>query len=228
MAKISFNKKKHEYTINDKKLEGVTSFISKLFLPFEREKIAGYCSTSTKSAQEFMDEWDEATNSGSRVHKALENHVLGLPTNLKSEVDALKVAQGLKAFHEIFSVLSEPICETEVIVGSEELGLAGTIDLLITHNKDSSRVVTLVDWKTNKVISKSGFGKTGVVPATCHLADCGFVKYGLQLSFYAYILETEYGCVINNLLLVHLKEGSYEIIEIPYMRGDVVKILEEL
>ncbi len=230
--KINFDKRTHTYTLNSGcTLKSVTTLIAELFPVFEREKIAGYTSKKTgQPVKEVLSEWEEASNHGSRVHGAIESHILRRPmASIKTDLDALKVAQGLKALHKMFRRLGEPVLNPEVIIGSEELGIAGAVDLIIQHNdlndKSIKRVVTLVDWKTNKNISENGYGKKGIHSTTKHLDDSAIVKYGLQLSFYAYILEQFYGYTIHELCLVHLMEEAYNIIIVPYMSGDVKNII---
>jgi len=229
MVKIKFNEEKHEYTIDDKKCKSVTTLIGELFKPFNSKRMAKILSTPDKTAQDFLNEWREAANHGTRVHKALENHILKKPTELKIERDTLKTAQGIKALHKIFKTLGEPICYPELIIGNKKLGIAGTIDLMIEHNhpdnNKTDRVATLIDWKTNKKISEIAYGK-GIHETTKHLNDSSVVKYGLQMSMYAFILETFYGTKIDKLYLIHLFEDGYNIIDMKYMKDDVKKILK--
>lgn len=109
----------------------------------------------------------------------------------------------------------------EVQVYDEELGLAGTVDLVI---EGGGRVV-LVDYKTNdKITTKSYDGKVGILPPTRDMEDCSMSRYSLQLSLYAYILERR-GCFIDKLYIIHLSEKGAKEIEVPYLKERVEKML---
>ena len=116
---------------------------------------------------------------------------------------------------------------SEVIVYTKELGIAGTIDLLVYNSEQN--MYHLVDWKTNKRIDKNSFrNKKGILPSSQHLDDCNFTHYSLQLSFYRYILERYYGLEIGSQTLFHLKEDdSYEIYNVEYQSEDLINMLRE-
>jgi len=146
--------------------------------------------------------------------------------------DKKKINQGIKAFHNIIRKLGEPLPLPEQKIYNEELLLAGTIDLVINHNgvkngeETTDRVVSLYDWKTNKEIKRKGYkGQKGILPPTEDLEDCNYIKYALQLSTYAYILEKT-GSIIYKLYIIHLREDGYEIIEVPYMKDKVKETIE--
>ena len=115
----------------------------------------------------------------------------------------------------------------EVIVYSKELGIAGTIDLLVYNSEQN--MYHLVDWKTNKRIDKNSFrNKKGILSSSQHLDDCNFVNYSLQLSFYRYILERYYGLEVGSQTLFHLKENdTYEIFNVDYKSEDLINMLRE-
>ena len=95
----------------------------------------------------------------------------------------------------------------EMQVFSEELGLAGTIDLVV---KGQNNTCTLIDWKTNKQINKkSKYKKKGIHELTKDIEDCEYEKYSLQLNAYKLILEKEYGLKVEDMIIVHLLEDKY-------------------
>jgi hypothetical protein len=98
--------------------------------------------------------------------------------------------------------------------------LAGTIDKMIMHE---DYLVSLLDWKTSSTIKLLG---SKVKIGDFDLIDCNYFHYCLQLSTYMYILEEEYACKCKELLIIHLKEDSYEEYEVPYLK-DVVKYMVE-
>ena len=95
---------------------------------------------------------------------------------------------------------------SEVKICSEELKLAGTIDLMIYNSKKNR--IYLIDWKTNLKIKKYGYNQGVKYPGNL-IDDCNFNKYQLQLSMYQYILENFYETKVNGLFIVHLNETYF-------------------
>ena len=74
---------------------------------------------------------------------------------------------------ENYSIKSDFEIYSEVMVYSEELGLAGTIDLLL-FDKNSGKY-SIMDWKTSKRISMRAYkNKKGTHHLTSHIDDCNF------------------------------------------------------
>lgn len=114
----------------------------------------------------------------------------------------------------------------EYVIGSEEYDIASAIDHLFI-NKATGGLV-LVDYKTNSDIHKSErFAKNMKVPLH-KTKDFTLNHYYIQLSIYKYIVEKYTNLVIEDMFIVYLSENieNYEIIEIPYKKEDVIKILE--
>lgn len=110
------------------------------------------------------------------------------------------------------------------------LKVAGQIDLLIKNGND----IYIIDWKSNKEIKTKSFydrskkSTTRLKAPLSHLDDCNFSVYTMQLSTYAYLLQTinpEFN--IKGLKLVHIdhadKVTDYEI---EYRKDDVIKMLQ--
>ena len=132
-------------------------------------------------------------------------------------------------FKSIFSIhlltkfknLSEFVFYPEVIIYSEELGIAGSIDVLAKDTKNDTYII--IDWKTSKSISKSSFGgRMGIHPITSHLMDCKYVHYSMQLSLYRYLIEEFYGIKVSNLLIAHLKNNECKPIVVIIINRGVI------
>ena len=109
------------------------------------------------------------------------------------------------------------------------LRLAGQIDLLIVNGND----VYIVDFKSNKEIKKTSFydkkKKSNVMmkfPVN-NLQDCNFNHYQLQLSTYAFMLQTlRPELNIKKLILYHIDhDGNETLHECEYLKNEVVKML---
>ena len=218
--KIRFYKGTHTYRLGKSKLESVTTFVNKHFPPFEAKKIArmlaGFWTNKQKKrgVRYWLKEWKLAAQHGTDVHWLMEQEIKDkVPESINSfeERTRNKYIQGclwLEKFDE--NEYDEFIQAPELIMYDEELGLAGTIDLAVFSGKK----VTLIDWKTNKKISKDCYGKKGY-KVLKDMDASNINKYSLQLTMYAYMLERK-GWEIDKLILVHLMEDKYKEYEIPY------------
>lgn len=116
----------------------------------------------------------------------------------------------------------------ELPIGSEEYDIASCVDHLF-YNKLTGGLV-LVDYKTNSLMdgyNKKAYKKAMKVPLS-HLNDDSLHHYYIQLSIYKYLIEKYTGLKIDEMFIVYMSENieNYEIIEIPYLKEEVEKILE--
>ena len=224
---LKFFEKSHKYKKGNKEFKSVTTFIGEMFEPFDRKGIAKKLSKfqvykkKGLGQRKIVKQWKEAADHGTRVHKAIENYINNepIPKTLLPD-DRSKLARAREYIHH--NDFKEIIAE--VVVCSEKYLLAGTIDALII--KDGK--LYIIDWKTNKEIKTKAYkGRKGIHPRTKDLDDCHLVKYSLQLSLYAYILEVEYGFHIEKMYITHLLKDKYVEIEAIDYRKLMEEILNE-
>ena len=224
---ISLDRAEHIYQLTSNPeivFTSVTTFLSDFFEKFDSEKIAKKLVNRVPkyahlTAEELIGQWNEARDHGTKVHNEIEDYLLEDIT--PTEIKATNAIDWLNKN----SNSDDHVALSEKIIYSEELKLAGSIDLII-HNKKTDRY-SLVDWKTNAKITTNSFnGKSGTHTITSDLEDCKYTLYALQLSLYRYILEEYYGLSIRNQLIAHLKEDSVEAITTPYMRDEIVDMLK--
>ena len=203
---ISLDQKNHKYILEsspDFKFSSVTEFIHHFFEKFDQEKVARklintHPKYSGKTVVEVIKEWGKGAERGTIVHNELEMFIKEniTPKHPMSVTGVQWVKEKQKNPHNTFY--------SEVVVYSKELGIAGTIDVLVYNSEQD--MYHLVDWKTNKRIDKKSFRKKrGLLSSSKHLEDCNFIHYSLQLTFYRYILKRFYGLEIVSKTLFHLK-----------------------
>ena len=180
----------HTYSFKDNEdveFTSVTTYISEFFEKFDQLKIAKkLINTNMKYAhrtvEDIISDWDKARDYGTFVHKQIENHLAGI-----SEATDSRAQYAVKWLNEFLSNRNYDLY-TEKIIFSKELQIAGTMDILIKL-KDSNEYI-IIDWKTNKKLSKKSFNhKMGTHPLTSNIEDCKYNVYAFQLSLYRYILE---------------------------------------
>ena len=130
-----------------------------------------------------------------------------------------------KQFYNDFKDRLEHLAD-EFVIGSYEYNIASAIDHLFI-NKMTGELV-MVDYKTNSDIHKNErYAKKMKVPLY-HLKDNTLIHYAIQLSIYKYLIEKYTSLKVSKFFIVWFSElnENYEIIEIPYLKNEIIKILE--
>tara|TARA_B100000131_G_scaffold170392_2_gene164558 strand:+ start:418 stop:1191 length:774 start_codon:yes stop_codon:yes gene_type:complete len=235
---LKFDPENHRYTLEQSPIEftSATTLLHKFFAPFDSEKIASnlvenHPKYQGRLIEDVLDDWKKSAEDGTSIHNAMEMGII--KHNEGNEfADAIfttggldrdctrKLKHGLRWLKNQFAKKDHLTLYPELMVYSEEMAIAGTMDLLV-YNKEKEHY-TIVDWKTNKAIRQQAFKEAkGMQPETAHLDDCNFIHYTLQLSLYRYILETYYGLKINNQAIVHLTTTGAVVYECEYL-SDVI------
>ena len=116
---------------------------------------------------------------------------------------------------------------TEMRIYSEQLKIAGSIDMLY---KNSDGSFSIYDWKRSKEIQKYNiYKKFSTTESVKHLPDLNFVHYSLQLHLYKYILEKNYNFKIKDLFLVQLHPNfkNYRLHECLDLTNELDILLKE-
>ena len=225
---IDLDQKNHRYILAENPefdFQSVTEFIHHFFEKSDKIGVAQKLINtnpkySGKTIEQVIKDWSKGAERGTIVHNELEMFIKKnqAPEHKMSIMGANWIKEKQKNPHNTFY--------SEVIVFSKELGIAGTIDVLVYNSEQD--MYHLVDWKTNKRIDKNSFRKKkGILESSKHLDDCNFNHYSLQLTFYRYILERYYGLEIGSQTLFHLKEDNYEIFNVDYKSEDLISMLRE-
>jgi len=223
---ITLDIENHRYILTEDPQVGFiscTTLVSQFFSEFNALKIATKLTNSHpkykhRTPESLMSEWEEARNEGTLTHKEIEEYI----TKGKKPVMP-KSKSGIEWLNKNINLSGEVY--PELIVFSEELGIAGTVDLLV-YNEITGKF-DIYDWKTNKSIDEEAWGgKCGTKPPTYDLPDCNFYHYSLQLSLYKYLLENYHDVKIGRLYLLHLKQNRVVTYECAYLKETVLDILD--
>lgn len=188
--------------------------------------------------QDVLKEWqyknDFACEKGSTCHEFAQSLWSGKPF-LASEFDNSeaynkavdKIKQQAVNFHKDYNCFLEHFAD-EFVIGSDEFDIASAIDHLFINRHTGGLV--LVDYKTNSYLTghnKKSYPKK-MKPPLDNLIDDSLHHYYLQLSIYKYLVELYSGIEIAEMFIVYMSENikNYEIIEVPYLKKEVQKILE--
>lgn len=241
---FKFYPQDHHYEFKGKRVGiSVTSLISQYENEFDKENIASAVANKEgKSVTDVLKEWqykaDFACRKGSTCHEFAQSRWSKEPYELDKFDEneeylnaVIKVQKQAVNFYEDYKDIFEHIAD-ELIVGSEEFDIASAIDHLFVNKLTGGLV--LVDYKTNSILKgyndngkSNRYAKPMKVPLN-HIKDITLFHYYLQLSIYKYLIEKYTELKVDEMFIVYFSENNdnYEIIEIPYLKKEVTKILE--
>lgn len=233
-----FFEEDHHYEYKGKRVGiSVTRLIEEYTNEFDAEAIAEKVAIKNNvSIQNVLDEWEYknkfACEKGSTCHEYAQTRWSGeeyKPLFFDKSMDYLnavaKIQQQAVMFYNDYNDRLIHLAD-EFVVGSMEYDVCSAIDHLFINKLTGGLV--LVDYKTNSDIHKSEkYAKNMKVPLS-HLKDFTLNHYYIQLSIYKYLVEKYTNLKIEEMFIVYFSENieNYEIIEIPYLKGEVETILE--
>jgi hypothetical protein len=230
----------HYYECKGKRVGiSVTTFIHEFCNEFDAEEMAEkVANRDGKTIQQVLDEWtykrDFSCEKGTTCHEWSQSLWSGneykplLFDKSKEYLNALiKIRSQAVNFKNDYQDTLEHLID-ELPIGSEEYDIASCVDDLF-YNKLTDGLV-LVDYKTNSLMdgyNKKAYKKAMKVPLS-HINDDALHHYHIQLSIYKYLIEKYTGLKVDEMFIVYMSENieNYEIIDIPYLKEEVEKILE--
>ena len=139
------------------------------------------------------------------------------PSPLTPEGMAYSFAQ------EHLSPLGGEVVATEWCIFDEDASVVASVDA-VARFQDGS--VGLIDWKHTVGLGSRTSSPRRLLPPLSHLPDCDVVRYALQLSVYARIVERKYGWTIRCLCLVNTHTDDDFFTDLPYLRNEAEFLLE--
>lgn len=244
--KYKFFENGHYYTYKDKKVGvSVTKYISQFENEFDSDTLSQKVADKNGISQfEVLNEWkrkgEYSCLKGTAIHEWLQDNYANreykfdlsqleeYPEYYKIEdIEHLKqmAIDFINDYKNRYILIGD-----EILCGIPDFDIASAIDLLFYDTVNNE--VVLADIKTNTDLkgwkSTPSYVKKMLQPLE-NIKDITFEHYKIQLSIYRYFLE-EYAHIpiSDNMFIVYLseKEKSYNIIQIPYLKNEVEKILK--
>lgn len=249
--RISFQEKGHIYLLDgERQLTPVSSVYSKYFKPFDSKKWAERKAEGTPmTAAQLMEQWKcngmMASFAGTHLHKQIEDYLNGdeymapmcrftYDGEFIHEDKIIGINKEIEYFHKFVDEVDFTPFRTEWRVFDEQLGIAGTIDLICSR-KDGT--FEFYDWKRSKslidecgnVCKTNKFDVRGINGMN-HIHDCSYWHYALQQNLYKHIVEKCYGLKISamHLVVLHPEYSNYRVINIPQMDKEIQLIVDNL
>ena len=244
--KYKFFENGHYYTYKDKQVGvSVTKYISQFENEFDSDTLSQKVADKNGISQfEVLNEWkrkgEYSCLKGTAIHEWLQDNYADreykfdlsqleeYPEYYKIEdIEHLKqmAIDFINDYKNRYILIGD-----EILCGIPDFDIASAIDLLFYDTVNNE--VVLADIKTNTDLkgwkSTPSYVKKMLQPLE-NIKDITFEHYKIQLSIYRYFLE-EYAHIpiSDNMFIVYLseKEKSYNIIQIPYLKNEVEKILK--
>ena len=244
--KYKFFENGHYYTYKDKQVGvSVTKYISQFENEFDSDTLSQKVADKNGISQfEVLNEWkrkgEYSCLKGTAIHEWLQDNYANreykfdlsqleeYPEYYKIEdIEHLKqmAIDFINDYKNRYILIGD-----EILCGIPDFDIASAIDLLFYDTVNNE--VVLADIKTNTDLkgwkNTPSYVKKMLQPLE-DIKDITFEHYKIQLSIYRYFLE-EYAHIpiSDNMFIVYLseKEKSYNIIQIPYLKNEVEKILK--
>lgn len=225
---LEFVAHEHKYQLGGRVLNSVSSVIKKYTAPFDADKIAGFVAKKRGiTKEEVLAEWEAKKNAACDRGNAA--HVFGeeIALNpLQYDSEAMPVynnglEQAILKFWDNIPDHIEPFL-FELKMYSEDLGIAGTADLILYNTKTGKFIIC--DYKTNEDLFKN-YKKKKLLKPFNDLLDMPYSKYELQLSMYQILFE-QCGFEVESRRIIWLQDdGTYK----SYITQDLTtRLLNEL
>lgn len=244
--KYKFFENGHYYTYKDKQVGiSVTRYISQFENEFDSDTLSQKVANKNGISQfEVLNEWkrkgEYSCLKGTAIHEWLQDNYANreykfdlsqleeYPEYYKIEdIEHLKqmAIDFINDYKNRYILIGD-----EILCGIPDFDIASAIDLLFYDTVNNE--VVLADIKTNTDLkgwkNTPSYVKKMLQPLE-DIKDITFEHYKIQLSIYRYFLE-EYAHIpiSDNMFIVYLseKEKNYNIIQIPYLKNEVEKILK--
>ena len=238
---FKFYDEDHHYEYKGQRVGiSVTRLIEEYTNEFDAETIAEKVAIRDgKTIQDVLDEWkyknEWSCEKGSLCHefaqflwndKTMKPKYMSEKFSTKENIDKVqKIFDQAESFYNTYEDKLEHIAD-EYVIGSEEYDIASAVDHLFINRLTGELV--LVDYKTNSDIHKNEkYAKSMKVPLH-NLKDTTINHYYIQLSIYKYIIEKYTNLKVSEMFIVYMSENieNYEIIDVPYLEKEIIKILE--
>jgi hypothetical protein len=210
--------------------------------PFNSKVIAkAYAKKHGKTPEYWLKEWKEksttALSRGTSIHNTKEEVTYGRGVEVINKSVKLVVNGALFETENLFD-LPDGVYP-ELNIWNVGWRIAGRPDKFVIETIEGKRYIDIYDYKTNGKIDKvsyideKGVRKMMKAPLS-HLMDANYVHYTLQLSMYAYILET-YGFIPRHLEIIHIPhpidflgkpvQPADVLYPVPYLKDEVLTML---
>lgn len=231
---ITMNVEEHVYTVKGKKYKGsVSTFLKEFFEKFNSKDAISAILKSKKindpsyeyygmNEEDIIQHWENGRNLGTELHAQIEDYFNTMKIDRSNRNLDYRFFKNFLDDHFDLTPF-----RSELMIYHERLKLVGSVDMLFI--KPNGHFICM-DWKRSKRIDMTSFGnKCSNFQGLEHIPDCNFYHYSFQLNIYKYILETEYGMIIDEMYMVvfHPNNSNYVKHQISNMSVEMEIIMND-
>lgn len=226
---VVLDAEKHIYTNTDngKIYDSVTTYISSLKKKFDIETHSKRVAAKRGVDQSvILDEWKEKTVAG--CERGTQHHLI-MEEYIKNKIIPKGFESIVESFYKKtkFIIKNDTIVNSEMLLYSHELELAGTADLII----ENGNTFVVQDFKTNKRFNFTSNYNDWFYEPINHLPVCEFTTYTIQLSIYAYLYEQISGKKCTGMSIFYLREFNdkkfFQEINCMYAKDTVISLFDD-
>jgi hypothetical protein len=239
---IAFEPSEHIYIYKGlTQLMPVSEVVQLFFVQFDillnAERVAN---REGRNIGSVIEQWaikgERAKKVGTYLHSLIQSYWLGDDLNYNYKFDYQGYfckCNEIISLKKEFAYFKQFLLDSAIIpfrsewtIFDEELGIAGTVDL-ISRNGDE---FDLYDWKrSEKAFPTERIFKYGINGLE-NVPDIAYYHYAIQLNLYRYILEKKYGVLIRNMYIVvlHSTYRKYHKFQISRMDEEIKKVVKYL
>lgn len=241
----------HRYSFQGIPYTSSTQVVEKFSHPFDQQSVAiAYAAKHGNTPEYWIQQWnqkrDESLVRGNGIHDANETALQGMqlasfqgtarPVHgpaIREEDDWYQRPDGIyterKLWHHGYRVAGRA---DKIIL--ETHGYISSMPATGKEPREAVRTAHIEDYKTNEKLDKVSYqykstGDYKMMKAPiAHIMDCNWWHYCLQLSLYMFMLEYQ-GFKPGTMSIIHYPhEGGKESHQVPYLRKEVVLMLQWL
>lgn len=223
--KVRLDQESHKYTHdNGDEYVGFTKVFEYISKPFFRGVAKKVAANENISVTEVQERWDGQRDEGSRIDDVLTHYCqTGELKDEKMKGAVEQILSHYKGYHKTYE---------QLVVYNEEYRTATAIDKLVACSNRKDGLCEIGDFKCFEKMDL--FSGTGWLKEPfAHLPDTKFIKTAFQLSYGALHFEMLTGRKCKKLF-IHMIQPStiyneivnQQIIQVPYLKTDVIKLLE--
>lgn len=236
---VIFKEDTHQYfNSTGEEYISCTTLINKFVPKFDVDKYASLVGRRDgKTSDQIKDVWKQnskqSTDFGTLIHKGIEGYIKNIPDYYNNEWKE----DCKNGYNNIIQTIGNNNLNSEVLFWNHEYKIAGQSDI-VQYNTNLKNKYTgelypnyanIGDIKTNKEFTFESKYHEYLLKPLNHLMACKYNEYALQLSLYAYMIQTMYpDYQIGKLFINHFnsKTKHWTIIPIPYMKHEVLVMLK--
>jgi len=208
----------------------ISTLLDRDFPPFNADLVIARMMASPKwkeskyfgmSADQIKLQWDEnrsdvAMKAGTELHRAIEQY---LKSGSRPEIDSPEFSHVLNYFKEHPNQIPHRTEWPIYQVLTESTAIVGILDYLV---KLADGSYAIIDWKRTKMLHLDNTHERANGEFS-DLPNSDYYRYAAQLSYYGYLLQSQYNIMVSKLMVIMLHPENQRAVihRVPFLLDEV-------